>query len=67
MRIRQNFAADTRSRRSPGILMETPTFGVLPAGAESALMLLMSWTVPGLSEEMEANAESIAGALTVGF
>ncbi|MFD4261025.1 hypothetical protein ACFWR9_26215 [Streptomyces sp. NPDC058534] len=67
VRIRQNFAADTRSRRSPGILMETLTYAVLPAGAEVALMLLMSWTVPGLSEEIEKAADSIAETLTVGF
>ncbi|MFG2326526.1 hypothetical protein [Streptomyces sp. NPDC048568] len=67
VRIRQNFAADTRSRRSPGILMETLTYGVLPNGAETALMLLMSWTVPGLSGEMEETADSIAETLTVDF
>ncbi|MFE2050363.1 hypothetical protein ACFXAS_17870 [Streptomyces sp. NPDC059459] len=67
VRIRQNFAAGKRSRRSPGILMETLTYGVLPTGAETALILLMSWTVPGLSEEMEKAADSIAETLTVGF
>lgn len=67
VRIRQNIAADAPSRRGQGILMETLTYGVLPTGAESALMLLMSWTVPGLSEEMEEAAESIAKTLTVGF
>ncbi|MFF9489816.1 hypothetical protein [Streptomyces sp. NPDC014676] len=67
VRIRQNFAADTRSRRSPGILMESLTYGVVPTGAESAVMLLMSWTVPGLSEEMGNAADSIAKTLTVGF
>ncbi|WP_432081114.1 hypothetical protein [Streptomyces sp. WAC 04229] len=65
VRIRQNFATDSRSRRRPGILMETLTYGVLPTGAESALMLLMSWTVPGLAEEMEDAADSIAETLTV--
>ncbi|WP_424868562.1 hypothetical protein [Streptomyces sp. SAI-229] len=67
VRIRQNFAADTRPRRSPGILMESLTYGVVPTGAESAVMLLLSWTVPGLSEEMENAADSIAETLTVGF
>ncbi|MFE2436132.1 hypothetical protein [Streptomyces sp. NPDC059409] len=65
VRVRQNFAAGTRSHRGPGILMETLTYGVLPTGAESALMLLMSWTVPGLSKEMEETADNIAETLTV--
>ncbi|MFH9602245.1 hypothetical protein ACH4MK_16400 [Streptomyces rochei] len=65
VRIRQNFASGTRSRRRPGILMETLTYGVLPTGAESALMMLMSWTLPGLSEEMETAADSIAETLAV--
>jgi hypothetical protein len=65
VRIRQNFPSGSRSRRRPGILMETLTYGVLPSGAQSALMLLMSWTLPGLSEEMETAADSIAETLTV--
>ncbi|WP_282085020.1 hypothetical protein [Streptomyces tendae] len=65
VRVRQNFAAVTHSRRDPGILMETLTYGALPTGSESALMLLMSWTVPGLSKEMEETADSIAETLTV--
>lgn len=67
VRIRQNFAADNPPRRGPGILMETLTYGTLPTGAESAVMLLMSWTVPGLTEEMEEAADSIAKTFTVGF
>ncbi|MEV6085613.1 hypothetical protein [Streptomyces parvulus] len=67
VRIRQNFAATPRARRSPGILMETLTYGVLPDGAEAAVMLLVSWTVPGLSEEMEEAAAGIAETLTVSF
>lgn len=67
VRIRQNFAADAPSRRDPGILIETLTFGVLPSGAETAVMLLMSWTVPGVSDELEAAAGSIAETLTVSF
>ncbi len=45
--------------------METLTYGVLSTGTESALMLLMSWTVPDLSEEMEKAADGIAETLTV--
>ncbi|MFB6555704.1 hypothetical protein [Streptomyces sp. NPDC056405] len=65
VRIRQNFASGARSRRRPGILMESLIYGVVPTGAESALMMLMSWTVPGVSEEMETVADSIAETLTV--
>ncbi|MER7897407.1 hypothetical protein ABTX62_15130 [Streptomyces sp. NPDC096046] len=65
VRIRQDFAADSASRVEPGVLMETLTYGILPAGAESAVMLLVSWTVPGITEEMEAAADSIAQTVTV--
>lgn len=67
VRIRQNFAAGSRLCRRPGVLMETLTYGALPTGAESALMMLVSWTVPGLSEEMETSADSIVETLTVDF
>ncbi|MFB7929361.1 hypothetical protein ACFC4C_09650 [Streptomyces sp. NPDC056039] len=67
VRIRQNFAADAPPRSGPGILMETLTYGILPTGAESAVMLLVSWTVPGIAEEMEAAADSIAQTVTVDF
>jgi hypothetical protein len=65
VRIRQNFATEARSRRRREIRMETLTYGVLPTGTESALMLLVSWTEPGLSEEMEKAADGIAETLTV--
>ncbi|MDK1347416.1 hypothetical protein QNO09_29780 [Streptomyces sp. 378] len=67
VRIRQDFAADSASRVEPGVLMETLTYGILPDGAESAVMLLVSWTVPGITEEMEAAADSIAQTVTVDF
>ncbi len=67
VRIRQDFAADSASRSGPGVLMETVTYGILPTGAESAVMLLVSWTVPGIAEEMETAADSIAQTVTVDF
>ncbi|CAL9475819.1 hypothetical protein [Streptomyces sp. Tu 3180] len=67
VRIRQNFAADHPPSRGPGILMETLTYGVRPTGSEGAVMLLASWTVPGLTQEMEEAADSIAQTLTVEF
>ncbi|GGW92229.1 hypothetical protein [Streptomyces lomondensis] len=67
VRIRQDFAADSASRSGPGVLMETLTYGILPTGAESAVMLLVSWTVPGITEEMEMAADSIAQTVTVDF
>ncbi|MFD5648890.1 hypothetical protein [Streptomyces sp. NPDC127039] len=65
VRIRQNFATGSRLRRRPGVLMETLTYGALPIGVESALMMLMSWTVSGLSKEMETIADRVAETLTV--
>ncbi|MER8224069.1 hypothetical protein ABTZ58_26460 [Streptomyces sp. NPDC094143] len=65
VRIRQDFAAGPASRRGPGVLMETLTYGILPAGAESAVMLLVSWTVPGITQELEEAADSIAQTVTV--
>ncbi|MFF8230504.1 hypothetical protein [Streptomyces caelestis] len=67
VRIRQDFAADNPRRGGPGVLMETLTYGILPTGAESAVMLLVSWTVPGITDEMETAADSIAQTVTVDF
>jgi hypothetical protein len=67
VRIRQDFAADHPRREGPGVLMETLTYGILPTGAESAVMLLVSWTVPGITDEMETAADSIAQTVTVDF
>jgi hypothetical protein len=66
VRIRQNFAPGRFSLGwQPGILLETVTYGILPTGAESAVLLLMSWSVPGVSEELEDAADSIVRTLTV--
>lgn len=68
VRIRQNFAAAAAgSPGGPGILLETLTYGVLPRGAESALVFLMSWTVPGIADEMEEAAAGIVKTLSVAF
>ncbi|WP_217548873.1 hypothetical protein [Streptomyces sp. GbtcB6] len=67
VRLRQNFAAEGMSRRGPGVLLQTVTYGVLPKGTDNALVLLVSWTVPGIDEEIEDAADSIARTLTVGF
>lgn len=64
VRIRQNFVAEGSPRRGPGILLQTVTYGILPTGSESAVVLLMSWTAPGLDEEMEAAADSIVQTVT---
>jgi hypothetical protein len=65
VRIRQNFAADDPPPGGPGVLLETLTYGILPSETVSALVLLLSWTTPGMEEAMEDAAESIAQALTV--
>lgn len=65
VRIRQNFAADGPPPGGPGVLLETLTYGILPTGTVSALMLLLSWTTPGLEDAMEDAAGSIAKTLTV--
>ncbi|MEU6222616.1 hypothetical protein [Streptomyces sp. NPDC047042] len=67
VRIRQNFATPAAGPDGPGVLLETLTYGVLPTGAESALVFLMSWTVPGIAEEMEAAAADIVKTLSVAF
>ncbi|MFJ4818834.1 hypothetical protein [Streptomyces sp. NPDC088801] len=67
VRIRQDFSAESRPLGGPGVLLETLTYGILPTGSESAVMLLASWTVPGISEELEAAADSIAQTVTVDF
>jgi hypothetical protein len=65
VRIRQDFDAASASTPGPGVLMETLTYGILPTGTNSAVMVLGSWTVPGISEEMEAAVDSIAQTVTV--
>ncbi|MFF5143913.1 hypothetical protein ACFY6U_29985 [Streptomyces sp. NPDC013157] len=67
VRLRQNFAADGMPRGGPGVLLQTVTYGVLPEGTDNAVVLQVSWTVPGIDEEMEEAADSIALTLTVGF
>ncbi|WP_330306567.1 MULTISPECIES: hypothetical protein [unclassified Streptomyces] len=65
VRIRQNFAADGAPPGGPGILLETLTYGLLPTGTESLVVLLMSWTVPGIAEAMEEAADAVVKTLTV--
>lgn len=67
VRLRQNFAAAGRPRWGPGVLLQTVTYGVIPHGTDNALVLLVSWTVPGIDEEMEEASDSIARTMTVGF
>ncbi|NUS28177.1 MAG: hypothetical protein HOV92_28685 [Streptomyces sp.] len=67
VRLRQNFAADDPPAGGAGILLETITYGIVPTGAESAVMLLMSWSLPGLADELEEAADSIVRTLTVDF
>ena len=67
VRIRQNFATAAASPGGPGVLLETLMYGVLPTGAESAVVFLMSWTVPGIADEMEQAAADIVKTLSVGF
>ncbi|MFG3025967.1 hypothetical protein ACGFZQ_47055 [Streptomyces sp. NPDC048254] len=65
VRLRQNFAADGMPRSGPGVLLQTVTYGILPEVTDNALVLLVSWTTPGIDEEMEDAADSIARTLTV--
>ncbi|MFK0109184.1 hypothetical protein [Streptomyces sp. NPDC091217] len=67
VRLRQNFAADGMPRRGPGVLLQTVTYGVLPKDTDNAVVLLVSWSVPGIDEEIEDAADSIAQTVTVGF
>ncbi|MET7451251.1 hypothetical protein ABZT03_04995 [Streptomyces sp. NPDC005574] len=65
VRLRQNFAAEGSPRGGAGVLLRTVTYGIRPTGTDGALVLLVSWTAPGLEEEMEAAADSIAQTITV--
>jgi hypothetical protein len=66
-RIRQNFAAAAPPSAGPGILLETLAYGILPTGAEIAVMVLGSWTLPGITEEIEEAVDSMARTVTVEF
>ncbi|MFE5035556.1 hypothetical protein [Streptomyces sp. NPDC056683] len=67
VRLRQNFSAAGMPRGGPGALLQTVTYGVLPEGTDNAVLLQVSWPVPGIDEEIEEAADSIALTLTVGF
>ena len=67
VRLRQNFAAEGSPSRGPGVLLQSVNYGIVPTGAESAVVLLVSWTTPGIDEEMEAAADDIVQTLTVDF
>ncbi|MFF3765759.1 hypothetical protein ACFYYR_16965 [Streptomyces sp. NPDC001922] len=45
--------------------METITYGVVPPGSDSAVIMLVSWTYPGVSDIVERMADDIVGTLTV--
>lgn len=67
VRIRQNLAMSGASGTASGVLLETVTYGVLPTGSQAAVMLLASWSVPGLTDELEEVVDGIAPTLTVEF
>ncbi|WP_225654248.1 hypothetical protein [Streptomyces pseudogriseolus] len=67
VRIRQNLAMSGSPAVDAGVLLEILTYGVLPTGSKAAVMLLGSWSAPGLTEEMEEAVDSIAVTLTVEF
>ncbi|MGW1216239.1 hypothetical protein ACWD5F_42070 [Streptomyces sp. NPDC002499] len=67
VRLRQNFAADGSQRRGPGVLLQSVTYGIRPPATEDAVVVLVSWSLPGIDEEMEEAADSIVRTLTVGF
>ncbi|MGW1062944.1 hypothetical protein ACWD4F_00270 [Streptomyces aureus] len=67
VRIRQDFAANGARADGPGVLLETVTYGIVPTGTESAVVLLMSWTMPGIAGAMEEAADIIVRTLTVDF
>lgn len=65
VRIRQNFATGSVTAGEPGVLLETVMYGVIPDGSESAVVLLVSWTVPGIAEVLEEVVDGVARTLSV--
>lgn len=65
VRIRQNFAASDESDSGGRVLMETVTYGLRPPDTGSAVMMFVSWTVPGVADLVERMADDIAETLTV--
>ncbi|MEU6732822.1 hypothetical protein ABZ929_06390 [Streptomyces physcomitrii] len=63
VRIRQNLAVESAGRRTPGVLRETLTYGMLPHCSTSAVMLMASWSAPGVAGELEAVVDEIARRL----
>ncbi|MEU4166001.1 hypothetical protein AB0F46_03825 [Streptomyces sp. NPDC026665] len=64
VRIRQDFAAGDPSDGA-AILLETLTYGIVPTGTQSAVVVLTSWTMPGIADAMEYTADSFVQTLTV--
>lgn len=66
VRIRQALIGRGPGPHGDRPVLETVAYGVLPPGVGSAVMLLVSWTTPGLTDLMTEAADTIVGALTVG-
>ncbi|MEU3460229.1 hypothetical protein ABZ721_09750 [Streptomyces sp. NPDC006733] len=65
VRIRQGLAGRGTGESGERSLMETVTYGVRPPGIESAVMVLVSWTAPGLVDLMTAAADQIVHTLKI--
>ncbi|MCM2419326.1 hypothetical protein [Streptomyces sp. RKAG293] len=65
VRIRQGLAGRGTGQSGERSLMETVTYGVRPPGIESAVMVLVSWTAPGLADLMTTAADQIVHTLKI--
>lgn len=65
VRIRQNFAASSDVEGDGQVVLETITYGVRPQETRSAIVMFVSWTVPGVSDLVERMADDVAQTLSV--
>jgi hypothetical protein len=65
VRIGQSLVAGGLGPGGERTVLETLAYGVLPPGLGSAVVVLVSWTVPGLGEAVTGVADAVVGSLSV--
>lgn len=65
VRLSQNIAGAAEGPSGERVLLETLTYGIIPEKSDSAVVMLVSWTVPGVDDLVEKMADDIVHTLTI--
>jgi hypothetical protein len=65
VRIRQNIAGEPAGPSGGRTLIETVTYGIRPPEIESAVVVLASWTAPGIGDKLVEGTDMIVSTLSV--